>query len=86
MVWVIEIMDIKAIKELAQTYTTAELMGFADTLESTGSVSCSQKQDCNEIMSDLLQAAEVRGLMDSGLSLQDAVREFSKRVRVVLAK
>lgn len=79
-------MDIKAIKELAQKYTSTELFAFADVLESRGKVSCSEKSDVNEIMSDLLQAAEVRALVDSGLILQDAVREFSKRVRGTLVK
>lgn len=79
-------MDIKAIKELAQKHTLAELMAFADELESKGVVACSQKSDCNEIMSDLLQAAEVRGLVDGGMSLQDAVREFSKRVRGTISR
>lgn len=79
-------MDIKTIKELAQKHTAAELFAFADMLENTGKVPCSQKEDCNEIMSDLLQAAEVRTLVDGGMSLQDAVREFSKRVRGTITK
>lgn len=79
-------MDIKAIKELAQKHTSQELMAFADMLENTGKVPCSEKADASEIMSDLLQAAEVRGLVDGGMSLQDAVRDFSKRVRGTIAK
>ncbi len=77
-------MDIKAIKELAQQYTTSELMKFAADLENTGSCALAAKTDPGELMSDILQAAEVRGLIDKGATVQDAVRELSKRVRTVL--
>lgn len=81
-------MDIKAIKELAVKYSIDELMQFADELENSGKTSCkevSQKNDPNELMSDFLQSAEVKGLMNEGLNLNEAVREFSKRVRGVLS-
>lgn len=79
-------MDIKAIKELAEKYSQPELMRYADELEQLGKSSVSIKEDLNEVMSDLLQAAEVRNLMDEKkLSLQEAVREFSKRVRAVVS-
>ena len=78
-------MDLKAIRELAQKHTVEELSGFADELENKGSTSCTSKQDANEAMSNILQAMEVRGMIDSGMSLQEAVREFSKRVRTVLS-
>ena len=77
-------MDLKAIKELAQKHTVEELSAFADELESNGKTSCTTKLDAHEAMSDVLQALEVRGMIDSGMSLQEAVREFSKRVRTVL--
>lgn len=78
-------MDIKAIKELAQTYTQEELSSCADALENEGRCACSNKDDVNEAMSDVLQALEVRRMVDSGRPLQEAVREFSKRVRSVLS-
>jgi hypothetical protein len=78
-------MDLKAIKELAQQYSQTQLNDFATELETTGHCSCSNKSDAGEIMSDLLQALEVRKALDNGQSLQDAVREFSRRVRNVLS-
>lgn len=80
-------MDIKVIKELAQKYRVEELNAYADELENNGSTSCPEcahKTDLNALMSDFLQAAEVRSLLDNGTPLNDAVREFSKRVRGVL--
>ena len=81
-------MDIKMIKELAQKYTIEKLNTFADELENTGKSSCPEcahKTDTNALMSDFLQAAEVRANIDKGIPLNDAVREFSKRVREVLS-
>jgi hypothetical protein len=78
-------MDLKAIKELAQQYTQSQLNDFATQLETTGQCSCSSKSDAGEIMSDLLQALEVRKAIDNGQSLQEAVRDFSRRVRTVLS-
>jgi len=79
-------MDIKAIKELAGKHTIEELEAFATTLENDGSCThFSAKEDLNDAMSDVLQAMEVRRLVDGGMPLQDAVRDFSKRVRGVLS-
>jgi hypothetical protein len=77
-------MDIRALKELAQAFTVPELDACVLELENTGKCRCTAKTDTHEAMSDLLQALEVRSLVDGGMSLQDAVREFSKRVRLVL--
>jgi len=78
-------MDIKSIKDLAQKYTVDELNGFADEFESTGVAPVKTQEDAGEQMSDYLQAAVLRSYMDQGMSLVDATREFSKRVRGVLS-
>ncbi|HLT22155.1 MAG TPA: hypothetical protein VKZ84_01880 [Bacteriovoracaceae bacterium] len=78
-------MDIKSIKDLAQKYTVDELNGFADEFESTGIAPVKTQEDAGEQMSDYLQAAVLRSYMDQGMSLVDATREFSKRVRGVLS-
>ncbi len=78
-------MDVKALRELAQKYTVDELNSFVTELENTGSCSCSQKPDPGDVMSDLLQAIEVRQAVDQGQSIQEAIRDFSKRVRTVLS-
>jgi len=80
--------DIKIIKELANKYSVEQLNGFANELENTEKTSCPEclnKTDLGEIMSDFLQAIEVKELIASGLPLNEAVREFSKRVRGVLS-
>jgi hypothetical protein len=79
--------DLKSIKELAEKFTAGQLSQCADELENSGKCMCTEKADLNEAMSDVLQAMEVRNAMDEkGFTLQEAVREFSKRVRTVLSK
>jgi hypothetical protein len=77
-------MDIKVVKELAQKHTMEELFKFADEFEATGVAPVKTQDDAGDQMSDYLQAAELRGLMDKGMSINEALREFSKRVRGVL--
>lgn len=77
-------MDIKSIKELAQKYSVDELNKFADEFESSGVAPLKTQEDPGEQMSDYLMGAELRSLLDKGLPLNEAVREFSKRVRGVL--
>ena len=77
-------MDVKSVKELAQKYTVDELNQFADEFESTGTAPVKTQEDAGEQMSDYLMAAEMRTYLDKGMSLNDALREFSKRVRGVL--
>jgi hypothetical protein len=73
--------DIKAIKRLAQEKSAQELGLMADEFENSGNLPPGIEKEPEEYLSDLLQAMEVRLLIDSGLTLADAVREFSKRVR-----
>jgi hypothetical protein len=77
-------MDIKSIKDLAQNYTTEELIKFADQFENTGIAPVKTKEDAGDQMSDYLMSAELRLLLDNGMNINEAVREFSKRVRGVL--
>jgi hypothetical protein len=77
-------MDVKSVKELAQKYTVEELNEFADEFENTGVAPVPTQEDPGEQMSDYLQAAELRAYLDKGLSMTEALREFSKRIRGVL--
>jgi hypothetical protein len=77
-------MDIKSIKDLAQKYTVDELNKFADEFENSGVPPIKTQDDPGEQMSDYLMGAELRELLDGGMALNEAVREFSKRVRGVL--
>ncbi len=74
-------MDIKEIKRLAQEKSATELEKLAVAFEESGELPTGVNQDPEHYLSALLQACEVRKLVDGGLSLGDAVREFSKRVR-----
>jgi len=77
-------MDVKMVKELAQKYTVDELNKFADDFEATGVAPIKTQDDAGEQMSDYLQAAELRSYIDKGLGINEALREFSKRIRGVL--
>ncbi len=77
-------MDAKSIKELAQKYSVDELNNFADEFESTGIAPVKTQDDAGEQMSDYLMAAEMRSYLDKGMGVNEALREFSKRVRGVL--
>ncbi len=78
-------MDAKIMKDLAQKYTFDELNKFADEFEHTGIAPVQTSEDAGDQMSDYLMAAELRFLMDEkGMNVNEALREFSKRVRGVL--
>ncbi len=77
-------MDVKSIKELAQKYSVDELNAFADEFESSGTAPVKTQDDAGEQMSDYLMAVEMRTYLDKGMTVNDALREFSKRVRGVL--
>jgi hypothetical protein len=78
-------MDIKSIKELAQKYSAEELNKFADEFEATGKAPIKTQEDPGAQMSDYLMGAELRTLLDKGMPVNEAVREFSKRIRGVLS-
>ncbi len=78
-------MDVKNMKVLAEQYSFEELQTFADQFELTGVAPVQTSEDAGDQMSDYLMAAEIRFLMDKEkITLQEALREFSKRVRGVL--
>lgn len=78
-------MDVKNMKMLAENYSFEELQTFADQFENSGVAPVKTSEDPGDQMSDYLMAAEIRFLMDKEkISLQEALREFSKRVRGVL--
>jgi hypothetical protein len=77
-------MDIKIIKDLVQKYSVDELNKFADEFEQTGVAPVKTQDDPGDQMSDYLQAAEVKAVMDTGKPMNDALREFAQRVRGVL--
>jgi len=80
-------MKIPVIRELAQKYTTAELTEAGDAFENERKNTLEVAgEDEGEILTNLLVAAVIRSKMDSGLSLQDALREHSKSLQGLLSK
>ena len=78
-------MDVKNMKMLAEKYTFDELQKLADDFENTGVAPVKTSEDPGDQMSDYLMAAEIRFVMDKeNKTLQEALRDFSKRVRGVL--
>jgi len=77
-------MDLKSIKTLVQDHSVEQLLKWADELENTGVAPFKTQEDVNEQMSDYLQAAEIRAMIDAGKPMNDAIREFAQRVRGVL--
>lgn len=77
-------MDVKIVKDLAQKYSVEELNKFADEFENTGVAPVKTQEDPGDQMSDYLQAAELRQYIDQGMNVNEALREFSKRIRGVL--
>lgn len=77
-------MDVKSIKEMALKYTLEELNSFADEFENTGVAPVKTQEDPGAQMSDYLMAAELKAYLDKGMNVNEAMREFSKRVRGVL--
>jgi hypothetical protein len=78
-------MDIKTIKTLVQNHTAEELNKFADEFEQTGVAPIKTQEDAGDQMSDYLQAAEIRQMVDDGKPINEAIREFGQRVRGVLS-
>jgi hypothetical protein len=78
-------MDIKTIKTLVQNHTVEELNKFADEFEQTGVAPIKTQEDAGDQMSDYLQAAEIRQMVDEGKPMNDAIREFGQRVRGILS-
>ena len=78
-------MDVKSIKALAQKYTVDELNKLADDFEATGTAPVKTQEEAGQQMSDYLMAAELRALVDKGIPVNEAMREFSKRVRGVMS-
>lgn len=78
-------MDVKNMKMLAEKYSFDELQKFADEFENSGVAPVKTSEDPGDQMSDYLMAAEIRFVMDKeNKTLQEALRDFSKRVRGVL--
>lgn len=79
-------MILAVVKDLVTRYSKREIdeaiSRFETTLENTLGV---EGKDDGEKLSNLLAAARVRGQIENGVSLNDAIREHSQRVRSILS-
>lgn len=80
-------MILAAVKELVTKHTKTEIdeaiTRFENTLENTLNV---PGADDGEKLSNLLAASQIKARMDKGMSMNDAIREHSQRVRSILSK
>jgi hypothetical protein len=74
------------VKDLANKFSKEQLNEAAASFEAdrTNLLSVEGKDE-GEILSNLLVAAFVRTRMDKGMAMQDAIREYSSRVRGMIA-
>lgn len=74
-------MDIREIKKIAQRYTPEQIEGCITRQVETGKNRCIEDEETEKIVNDLSKAVVVRELVDSGMSLADALRELARRMR-----
>ncbi|NCN27055.1 hypothetical protein GW915_05715 [bacterium] len=81
-------MKLPVIRNLARDYEASKLMEAVDAFETKRENSLNvEGDDESEILTHMLMAIEVRKKMeDSGLSLQDAIREQGQRVQKLIKK
>jgi hypothetical protein len=76
-------LHLKEIRELAQRFTPQELEKcIAQQLEQ-GSNPCEPDGSTQEVINVLAKAEFVKDLINSGMSLPEAIRELGRRIRLV---
>ena len=79
-------MILAVVKDLANKYSKDELNDAAAAFEADRSNTLQvEGKDEGEILSNLLVAAFVKSRMDKGMPMQEAIREYSSRVRGMIA-
>ena len=75
--------DIKEIKELTKRFTPEQIEGCITQQVETGENICLRNESAEKIINELSKAGVIRGLIDEGMSLADALRELARRMRLV---
>jgi len=75
--------DIREIKELAKKFTPEELENCIKQELQEGQNICDVKGPIEYVVGELSKAEVVKNLMEKGMSLNDAVRELARRIRLV---
>lgn len=75
---------IAAVRELAKHFSVAELQACMEQQHETGNNGCHNKEEKQATMNLLAKAGFVASQMTKGLSLNKAMRELGRRMRVFL--
>jgi uncharacterized protein YoaH (UPF0181 family) len=76
-------MDVKQIKDLANRFTPEQIEGCITMQIQTGKNICLTDENSEKIINELSKAEVIRDLMDTGMSLADALRELARRIRLI---
>jgi len=76
-------MDVKHIKDLAKRFSPEQIEGCITQQIETGENICHTDENSEKIINELSKAEVIRELMDTGMSLADALRELARRMRFV---
>jgi uncharacterized protein YoaH (UPF0181 family) len=76
-------MDVKQIKDLANRFTPEQIEGCITMQIQTGKNICLTDNNSEKIINELSKAEVIRDLMNTGMSLADALRELARRMRLI---
>ena len=76
-------MDVKQIKDLAKRFSPEQIEGCITQQIETGKNICLKDNNSQKIINELSKAEVIRDLMDTGMSLPDALRELARRMRLI---
>jgi hypothetical protein len=74
---------LKEIRELATRFTPEQIEGCIMQQIEEGTNSCDVKGPIEHVINELSKAEFVREMMEAGMTLNEAVRELAKRIRLV---
>jgi len=75
--------EVKEIKEVAKKFSPEQIEACITQQMDTGENVCLEDGTSEKIISELAKAEVVRGFMDKGISLSDALRELARRMRLI---
>lgn len=71
------------IKDIAKRFSPEQIEACITQQIETGDNVCLTDENSEKIINELSKAEVVRGLMDEGMGLADALRELARRMRLV---
>jgi len=75
--------EVKEIKEIAKKFSPEQIEACITQQVETGENVCLEDGTSEKIINELAKARVVRGFMDKGISLADALRELARRMRII---